>query len=79
MDRPDKPWTVLLMYPTWAWDSKNPDVYINHAMAPDEMCAAHDVQRMAEKANGGTHDHEDFHVLAVFEGHIDAYITANDF
>jgi hypothetical protein len=75
----DKPWTVLLLYPTWAWDSNNPDVYINHATAPNEKAAAHDVMKMAEEANGGAYDHEDFHVLAIFEGHIDACLIANDF
>lgn len=68
-------YSVLLLYP----DTTNRETYFNHTEAENPDEAIQNVQNMASEANSGDIGPDEFYPLAVFEGHIDMELGANDF
>lgn len=72
-------YTVILLYPVDNWPDESPETYTEHSEAEGAEEAIQNVREMAEHENRGAIRADEFNVIAVYEGHLDAELTANDF
>jgi hypothetical protein len=69
-----KPFTVLLLYPDYAAETFGHDTWMAHARARNSKDADLRARRDASNAIANQPlaiEHEDWHTLAVFEGHLE--------
>lgn len=63
-------YTVLLLRPDYLADAFGQDTYLAHVSGPSVEAAQHAARIEVSEADSNE-DFEDYHVLAVFEGHLE--------
>ncbi len=63
-------YTILLLRPDYLADAFGQDTYLTHVSEPSVEAAQHAARVEVSEADSNE-DFEDYHVLAVFEGHLE--------